>query len=274
MRASPPLELESHLRRAVHRGQLLVHYQPLVSLQDGQVTGAEALLRWNHPQRGIVLPTEFIPLAEETGLITSLGEWVLKAACMQVKAWQGQSLPNLRVAVNLSPRQLEQHKLRELIEQVLRETGLRAESVELEITESTMLEDLELGAKILYELSSMGLRIAIDDFGTRASSLNYLRRLPITALKIDRSFVKDMTVIPRDAEVMKAIIRLAHSLRLRVVAEGVETTEQAELLRAQGCDEMQGFLFSAAVAAADFWKLSKWPSPLIFRADPEEAFPE
>jgi diguanylate cyclase (GGDEF)-like protein/PAS domain S-box-containing protein len=272
-RATALLELESQLRRAVHREQLVVHYQPIVSLRDGQVTGFEALLRWNHPQRGLVFPREFIPLAEETGLISPIGEWVLTTVCAQLKAWQDGSLSDFRIALNLSPRQFEQQKLRDLIQKILTNFGVRPESLELEITESTMIDDLELGAKTLQELSSMGLRIVVDDFGTGASSLNYLKRLPIAALKIDQSFVQDIASSADDAAITKAIIHLAHSLKLRVVAEGVETIEQAELLRAQGCDEMQGFLFSPAVPAADVQKLvHDGCGSLQFRAHPEQAF--
>jgi diguanylate cyclase (GGDEF)-like protein/PAS domain S-box-containing protein len=251
-RAAALLELESHLRRAIHREQLLLFYQPILSLEDGRITGAEALLRWNHPQRGMISPGEFIPLAEETGLIAPIGEWVLRAACAQVKAWQQSSSRDFRVAVNLSSRQFEQQNLRTLIQRVLQDVGVPAESLELEITERMVIEDLELGARSLQDLSAMGLRIAIDDFGTGTSSLSYLRRLPLAALKIDRSFVKEMTTSANDAAITKAIIHLAHGLKLKVVAEGVETMEQAEYLRAQGCDEMQGFLFSPPVPPAEF----------------------
>src|SRR6266700_4087756 len=253
-RAVTLLHLESDLRRAIDHHQLSIHYQPIVSLQTGSITGAEALLRWQHPQRGFVSPGEF-PLAEETGLIRPVGEWVLQAACAQARAWQDDGYRGLRVKVNFSSRQFEYENIQELIKKVLKDTRLAPQTLELEITESMAIRDGELGARTLNALKAFPIRISIDDFGIGSSSLAYLKRLPIATLKIDRSFVRDLATDSDDASITSAIIAMAHSLKLNVVAEGVETEEQLAFLRSQQCDEMQGYLFSPPVPAEAFSKL-------------------
>jgi diguanylate cyclase (GGDEF)-like protein/PAS domain S-box-containing protein len=238
------LALENNLRRGLERGEFIVYYQPQVDIRSGQVVGVEALVRWQHPKQGLVLPAEFIPVAEETGLIVPLGEWVLRTACVQNKAWQQDGLPPVRVAVNLSARQFQQRGLTDTVAQVLRETGLSPRLLQLEITEGIAVQDVDFTIATLRRLRAMGIQIAIDDFGTGYSSLSYLKRFPIDAVKIDRSFVRDLTVNPNDAAIATTIITMAHNLKLSVIAEGVETEEQLAFLDQQQCDEMQGFLFS------------------------------
>ena len=238
------LALESSLRRALERHELVLHYQPRIEIPGGRITGVEALARWQHPEMGLVPPAKFIPLAEETGLITSIGEWALAAACAQHKAWEREGLGWLRVAVNLSPRQFLQGDLAKTVARVLAETGCNATSLELEITEGMVMRDPESAVALLQRLKDMGIHIAMDDFGTGYSSLAYLKRFPIDSLKIDRSFVMDVPNDPDDVAINVAVIAMAHSLGLKVVAEGVETREQLDFLRNQGCDEMQGYFFS------------------------------
>jgi diguanylate cyclase (GGDEF)-like protein/PAS domain S-box-containing protein len=236
--------LENDLRRALQRGELALHYQPQIDSVTGQVHCMEALLRWFHPERGLVPPTTFIPIAEEAGLIIPIGEWVLEEACRQAQSWRTDRGWNLRVAVNLSPRQFHQKDFPEIISRILESTGLPPHYLELEITESNAMQNPEMAIKMLAELKSMGLRIAIDDFGTGYSSLSYLRRFPIDALKIDQSFVRDIESNENDAAIVSAVIAMAHKLRLTVIAEGVETEPQSHFLREQQCEQMQGFLFS------------------------------
>ncbi|MDD5248116.1 MAG: EAL domain-containing protein [Rhodocyclaceae bacterium] len=249
------LELEAALRRAVTRDELTLYYQPKVDLQRGQVIGAEALIRWRHPRHGMVAPGDFIPLAEETGLIVPIGEWVINTACAQIKAWQREGLPDITLAVNLSARQFQQENLAKVVAQGLRLNDVAAQYLELEVTESAVMQDPEKTVAILHELKSIGVRLSLDDFGTGYSSLNYLKRFPIDALKIDQSFVRDITTDPDDAAIALAVIALAHSLRRRVVAEGVETEAQLEFLRAHRCDEMQGYYFSRPLPADEFARL-------------------
>jgi len=267
-RAVTLLHLESDLRRAIDHHQLSIHYQPIVSLQTGSITGAEALLRWQHPQRGFVSPGEFIPLAEETGLIRPVGEWVLQTACAQARAWQADGYRGLRVTVNFSSRQFEYENIQELIKKVLKDTRLAPQTLELEITESMAIRDGELGARTLNALKAFPIRISIDDFGIGSSSLAYLKRLPIATLKIDRSFVRDLATDSDDASITSAIIAMAHSLKLNVVAEGVETEEQLAFLRSQQCDEMQGYLFSPPVPAEAFSKLLREGHNLFRNREP------
>lgn len=248
-RAMERLRLEGDLRVALEQGQFELHYQPQVDLRTGKVHGVEALLRWQHPTFGMVAPARFIGLAEETGLIVPLGAWVICAACIQVKAWQDAGLGELRVAVNLSARQFTQQGLVDSIAGVLRECGLAPHCLELELTESMIMDDVEHAIGILRDLAGLGVKISVDDFGTGYSSLAYLKRLPIDLLKVDQSFVRDITLDPDDAAIVATIISLAHSLRLQVIAEGVETAEQLAFLRSHGCDAMQGYYFSKPLPA-------------------------
>jgi diguanylate cyclase (GGDEF)-like protein len=251
------LILEGTLRRALEQGEFEVHYQPKISLADGRLTGLEALLRWRDPKLGLVLPPDFIPIAEETGLIGPLGEWVARAVCRQIAEWTRRGLPPLPVSVNLSAQQFRSDKLVAQIWGVLRESGVDPHRLELEITESTLMHDPARVVAQLEELRSLGIQISLDDFGTGYSSLSYLRRLPVDALKIDRSFVRDIGTRADDAALVAAIVSMGKALRLRVVAEGVEREEQRALLRSWGCDEMQGFLVSPAIPPGElerFWR--------------------
>jgi diguanylate cyclase (GGDEF)-like protein len=249
------LDLESDLRRVLDRGELLVHYQPQVDLRTGRIVGAEALLRWEHPEKGLIPPLEFIPLAEETGLIVPIGKWVLAVACMQNSIWLKSGFPPIRMAVNISSHQFRQKKIVETLGKVLKNSALDPNSLELEITEGTIMQDAASTIHLLKEFKDMGLRLAVDDFGTGYSSLNYLKRFPLDVLKIDRSFIKDVITDSDDAVITKAIIAMAHSLNLEVIAEGIETEGQLSFLRENECDTMQGFYFSRPVAATEMTKL-------------------
>ena len=251
------LALESDLRHALEREEFVVYYQPQVDIGTGQIVGTEALVRWRHPERGLVSPMEFIPLAEETGLIVELGEWVLRTACAQNKAWEEAGIPVMRVAVNVSSRQFQRRDLVETVMQVLNKTGLDADSLELEITESTAIQDVDHTIAVLRSLRDEGVRVAIDDFGTGYSALSYLKRLPIDTVKIDESFVRDITIDPDDAAIAATVITIAHDLKLSVIAEGVETEEQLAFLEERGCDEMQGYLFSKPLPPTHLEKLIK-----------------
>ena len=256
------LSIEGDLRHALERGEFTLHYQPQVDLAGGRIVGMEALIRWDHPQLGRIAPARFIGLAEEMGLIIPIGAWVLRTACAQTKAWQLAGLGELRVAVNLSPRQFIQKALLQSIAEILQDTGLEARFLELELTESMVMSDVEHAIAILRNLKGLGIQISIDDFGTGYSSLSYLRRFPIDVLKIDQSFVNDISTDPDDAAIVVSIISLAHSLRLKVIAEGVETAEQLDFLRAHDCDQMQGYFFSRPVAAEAFELLLRESHPL------------
>ncbi len=238
------LTLEQDLAKALSRQELFLQYQPRVNLSLNRVVGVEALIRWKHHNLGIISPAEFIPLAEDTGLIVPIGEWVLKTACLQAKAWQDKGFEPIRMAVNLSFRQFLRQDFISTVERVLKETQLSPEWLELEITESVIAQDVEMTIQTLQALKTIGISISIDDFGTGYSSLNYIKRFPIDTLKIDQSFVRDVMKQPEDAAIIQAIITLAQSLRLGVVAEGVETEEQRDFLHARNNDEMQGYLFS------------------------------
>ncbi len=246
------LNLERDLRRALERGEFLLHYQPQGNIESGAIVGTEALVRWRHPERGIVSPIEFIPLAEETGLIVPLGAWVLREACRQAQAWRIAGLPEMRVSVNLSARQFRAPGLTQTILDVLAETGLEAHFLELEITESMMMHDPEGAIAVLEELENHGITFAVDDFGTGYSSLNYLKRFPIHKLKIDRSFVSNITTEQEDKAIVGAIINLSKSLGLQTIAEGVETAGQLAFLREQGCDEIQGYFYSKPLSVEQF----------------------
>ncbi len=245
------LELETALRRAVERGELALMYQPQVALDSGRIIGVEALLRWNRPNLGMVPPLEFIPLAEESGLIVSIGDWVLETACAQAARWVRENKISLRMAVNISARQIYHKDFVQQVARILIATGLPAEMLELEITESSILENLDETVRKLQQLKMMGMTIAIDDFGTGYSSLSYLKQLPLDRLKIDRSFVKDTPEDRDDCAIVRTIIAMSASLGLSVIAEGVETREQVEFLRAGGCNEIQGYLISKPVPAAE-----------------------
>lgn len=248
------MAMENNLRRALKNNQFVVHYQPQVNIATGRIVGMEALVRWYQPERGLVSPEEFIPLAEDTGLIIPIGECVLRTACTQNKAWQEAGLPPVRVAVNLSARQFRQKNLVETVAQVLEETGLDPHWLELDVTESSAMQDIDLTIKMMRELREMGVQISIDDFGTGYSSLNYIKGFPVNTLKIDRSFVRDIITDPKNSAIVKTIIVLAHSLKLTVIAEGVETGEQLAFLEKHQCDLMQGYLFSKPVSSAEFEK--------------------
>jgi diguanylate cyclase (GGDEF)-like protein len=249
---SEHVRLESDLRRALENEELEVYYQPQARFDTGELIGMEALVRWNHPTRGFVSPVEFIPLAEEIGLINRLGEWVLRTACNQLQTWISSGLPEMRVAVNLSVRQLLQKDFTKTVQMALQDTGLSPHLLELEITESTLMENAVDTLKALHELRAIGLRLSIDDFGTGYSSLSYLKRFPVDIIKIDRSFVQDTPDDADDAAIVTGIIALAHSLRLEVVAEGVETEAQLRFLREQTCDILQGYYLSKPMPADKF----------------------
>jgi EAL domain-containing protein (putative c-di-GMP-specific phosphodiesterase class I) len=248
------LALESRLHTAVERGELLLHYQPKVRLPSGRMTGMEALLRWDHPHLGLLEPAQFIPIAEESGLIVPIGEWALEEACRQNQAWCDAGLQPLVVAVNLSLRQFQRQRIEDVTARVLRSTGLDPELLELEVTESLALQDIDAVQRTLSDVRAMGVKCSIDDFGTGYSGLSHLTRLPVDKLKIDKSFVATIDA-DRQAPIVVAVVALAHGLGLEVVAEGVETFAELERLQELGCDEMQGFLFSAPVPAAQFEEL-------------------
>jgi diguanylate cyclase (GGDEF)-like protein len=238
------LLIENHLNKAVERNELLLYYQPQVDLARGAVTGLEALVRWQHSELGMVSPGEFIPLAEESGLIVSIGEWVIREACRQAVAWRRQGLPPLRISVNLSPYQLRDPRLGGIIEDALRVNGMDPKDFELEITESSIMRNVESALVTLNQIRELGVAIAIDDFGTGYSSLAQLKRFPMDRLKIDRSFVKDIPGSADDQAIAKVIVLIGHYLGMRVLAEGVETREQMTYLQECACDEVQGYLFS------------------------------
>jgi diguanylate cyclase (GGDEF)-like protein len=247
------LQLEADLRRAVERKDFLAHYQPIVSLIERRIVGAEALIRWQHPQRGLISPNEFIPLAEETGIITTIGEWILRTACTQNKMWHDAGYKHLRMHVNFSSRQFLQKNIIQLIKNVLKETGIAAQYLDIEITESIAMEEHSI--LVLSQLRAMGVRISIDDFGTGYSSFGFLKRLPLDRLKIDKSFVAGITKDSELEAIVTAIISMAHTLKINVVAEGIETEEQLAFLYLKKCDELQGYFFSRPVSGNDFEKL-------------------
>lgn len=249
--------LENSMRRALEREEFFLVYQPQVDARTGKIAGAEALLRWKHPDLGLLTPDKFIYLAEDTGFIVPMGEWVIQTACRQNKEWQNAGLPPIRMAVNLSGKQFGLQRLDQTISSILAETGLDPKWLELEITESAIMKNADQNISMLRKFKEMGIALAIDDFGTGYSSLSYLKHFPISRLKIDRSFVRDITDNPDDAAIAEIIIAMAQALKLSVIAEGVETREQMELLSFHNCVEMQGYLFSRPVPAADFTLLLK-----------------
>ncbi len=265
------LRLEGDLRNALERGEFVLHYQPQVDLYTGCVTGMEALIRWEHPELGMVSPSRFIGLAEEIGLIVPIGEWAMRTACLQNRAWQDAGLGSLRVGVNLSARQFADHGLVKSIGAILDETGLEAQFLDIELTESLVMTDVEFAIGVLRELKALGVHLSIDDFGTGYSSLSYLKRFPIDVLKIDRSFVRDITVNSDDAAIVHSIISLAHNLRLKVIAEGVESEDQLAYLWQHGCDQIQGYYFSRPLAPRAFERFLKQGKSLHLQHAVEEA---
>ncbi|MBO6578816.1 MAG: EAL domain-containing protein [Thalassospira sp.] len=254
------LVIENDLREALVKDEFELHYQPKVDLRTNQVCGLEALIRWKQPGRGYISPMQFIPVAEETGLISRIGEWVFREVCRQISEWEAQSLPPMPIAVNLSPRQLIEGHITETISRILAETATPAARIVLEVTETAMMQEIKKAATILDELRHLGLKIAVDDFGTGYSSLAYLKRLPINSIKIDRSFVRDVTIDTDDAAITRTIIAMGHNLGLKVVAEGVETQEQMNFLRECNCDEVQGFLIATPLPPEEIVQYIRRPS--------------
>jgi len=251
----PRLEMETNLRHALEREELLLYYQPQIDLATGKMIGMEALIRWKRPGSGLVSPAEFIPLAEETGLIIPIGEWIIRTACAQNKAWQEKGLPPRLVWVNLSALQFQQKELIETLARALQETGLNPEYIGLELTESILMKDTETAITTLHEMKAIGVHLALDDFGTGYSSLSYLRHFPLDVLKIDQTFVSDLPDSPDASAIAATIITLAHNLKLKVTAEGVETEKQLAFLQAHQCDEAQGYLFSRPIPAEEMTTL-------------------
>jgi predicted signal transduction protein with EAL and GGDEF domain len=253
------LSIESQLRKALDRGEFLLHYQPKIRASTGAIVGLEALIRWRHPELGMVPPAQFIPVAEETGLIVPIGDWVLREASRQNQSWRAQGFPPIHVSVNIASPHFRQDGLIDSVAEALRASRIDPALLELEVTESMLMRNVDATLETLSRLKHMGVRLAIDDFGTGYSSLSYLKRFPLDTLKIDRSFIKDLPRDAEDAAIAKAIIAMAHSLKLAVVAEGVETPEQLAFLQQHGCDVVQGYLFSRPVSAGEFEGLLAQP---------------
>jgi diguanylate cyclase (GGDEF)-like protein len=246
------LSLAADLHRALERNELILHYQPQVDTRTGRIIGAEALVRWQHPTRGLVPPGVFIPVAEETGLIQPIGAWVIQTACAQAREWRQAGIPLPSISVNVSVRQFMRKDLIDTLVKIIKHTQVDAQTLELEVTESLIMNNADEFISTLKKLKDVGIKIAIDDFGTGYSSLNYLKRMPVDRLKVDQSFVRDIEKDPESSTIVEAIINLGHSLKLGVIAEGVETAEQLEFLRQRGCDEFQGYHFSRPVPSAQF----------------------
>jgi diguanylate cyclase (GGDEF)-like protein len=247
--------LEARLREALEGGELVLHYQPVVDVGRGRVVGAEALLRWRHPELGLVLPGEFLSIAENTQLIVPIGEWVLREACTQAARWQALGFPGFRIAVNVSSQQFQPGEFVAKVRQTLLETGLRSDCLELELTERSLLHDSERTLAQFAMLKGLGVRMAIDDFGTGYSALAYLKQLPVDTLKIDQSFVRALATDPADATITSTIVQMAHALNLSTIGEGVESVEQMQLLASYGCNRMQGYLFSQPIDADGLGRL-------------------
>jgi diguanylate cyclase (GGDEF)-like protein len=264
--AAQRLSLENDLRRALQREEFYLHFQPQVDAATGRIFGNEALLRWQHPERGLVATSDFIPILEDSGLIVEVGEWVLKAACLQNKAWQDAGLPPVQIAVNISGLHFRLKNLIRAVKEALTVSGLDPQWLELEVTEGVLMQDTDVTMEILASLDEMGVRVSIDDFGTGYSSLSYLKRFSPDSLKIDRSFIRDMLTDPDDGAITRSIIAMAHGLRLKVVAEGVETMEQMQFLQIHKCDAVQGFYFSKPVPAdqiPEMLRNNAVPSPMV-----------
>jgi EAL domain-containing protein (putative c-di-GMP-specific phosphodiesterase class I) len=247
--------LEDDLRQALGRNEFALHYQPKINLETGAITGVEALIRWHHPQRGLVPPAQFIPIAEECGFIVKIGRWVLHEACRQARVWQDAGLPRMRMAINVSAVELRAKDFVSGVRAVLTEMRLEPRYVELELTETFLIQDSSSTLAVLLALKEMGVQLALDDFGTGYSSLSYLRRFPIATVKIDRSFIRDLTTDSDDATIVGAVITMGNRLHMRVVAEGVETPQQLAFLQEQNCPEAQGYHFSRPMVAEEFAKL-------------------
>lgn len=263
------LKLENDLRRGLKQQEFFLHYQPKAELRTGAIIGVEALVRWQHPELGVVYPDKFISIAEETGLILPLGEYVLRSACRQAKKWQQDGLPAVRVAVNLSMAQLYQSNLRNMVEDVLRECDLPAACLELEVTETMVMQNPERTIQILRELKAMGVHISLDDFGTGYSSLSYLQQLPLDTIKVDRSFMQNFRRDSDDYGIVKAAIELTHSLKMSVIVEGVETVEQLQILRRLKCDAIQGYLLSPPVPPETIAQMLRQPDSTAFFCEQE-----
>src|SRR5882762_9587174 len=272
-RALARVQTEAALRRAIERQEFLLHYQPTADLQSGAICGFEALLRWQHPDRGMVPPVEFIPVLEDAGLIVQVGEWVIREACAQIRAWQKAGLTVPPVAINLSARQFQQKELEATVRGILRDIGVDPSLIQFELTESMLMKEPESAARTLRGLKELGVTISVDDFGTGYSSLAYLKRFPIDTLKVDRAFIRDITTDPDDAAITLAIIGLAHSLKLKVVAEGVETEGQLNFLSLHACDEMQGYYFSKPVVPSECEEMLRQGRRLAFSLSGIEAKP-
>jgi diguanylate cyclase (GGDEF)-like protein/PAS domain S-box-containing protein len=270
-RAREAMRIEADLRLGLARGEFLLHFQPQIDLRSGRITGAEALLRWQHPTQGLLRPNLFLPIAEETGLISPINEWVMREACRQGAAWRQQGLPPVRVGVNLSPIQFRRQDVRGLVLRALADSGLDPRMLDLELTEGILMEQGPETAAVLQGLRDLGICISVDDFGTGYSSLNYVKNFPVDRLKIDQSFVRGMAEEPSDAAIVRTIIELAHTLQLQVIAEGVETPAQLARLRAEGCDEVQGYYFSRPVPAEDFAVLLRQGKAVPAAPDPAPA---
>jgi diguanylate cyclase (GGDEF)-like protein len=262
------IELETELRRAMPAGELVLHYQPKLDLASGELAGAEALVRWDHPRRGLLLPSSFIPLAEDSALIVALGERVLQQACLQARIWQESGLGNRTVAVNLAARQLRDDRIVDTVRHALQSTGLMPASLELEITESSIMVDIEHATSLLHQLKDLGVTISIDDFGTGYSSLSALRNFPVDKLKIDRSFIHEIETVPSAAAVVLAVISFARTLGMRVTAEGVETAGQAAFLEHHGCDEIQGYLVARPLPSGQLLERFRRPVEMPWRLKP------
>jgi diguanylate cyclase (GGDEF)-like protein len=255
VRAVERQSIEESLRRALQRQELAVHYQPKVNLNTGEIIGAEALVRWNHPERGPVPPGKFIPVAEDCGLIVSIGNWVLREACRQTRAWADAGLPLATIAVNISAIEFRNEHFLDGVFAILQDTGLSPRRLELELTETVLMKRADSTESVFKKLRAGGVQLAVDDFGTGYSSLSYLRKFPIDSLKIDQSFVRQITANPDDTAIVTAVISMGRSLNLRVIAEGVETRREMEFLQAHHCDEAQGYYFSRPLAAPEFARL-------------------
>jgi EAL domain-containing protein (putative c-di-GMP-specific phosphodiesterase class I) len=260
--------MEKNLRRAIDNNEFEIHYQPKVRVKSGVVIGIEALVRWRHPQKGLILPNEFIRTAEESKLIIPLGAWLLETICKQNKQWQDAGLPKIRVAANLSAVQLRQQDFAEFVSQVLDESGLDASYLELEMTENVIMQNTEEATVLLGKLHAIGIYLSIDDFGTGYSNLSYLKRFPLDALKIDHSFIRDVSSDPDDAAIVRSAIALAHSLRLKVIAEGVENAQQLAFLTMLGCDEYQGYFHSRPLSTRAMEQLLRNPGKIVNGSPP------